>query len=473
MLAIEDDYEENGSDVKLLFTLVPEAQRLETTKKKLAPLSDKQLSFIRYSNAPINIAHGGVRGGKNFAINIRLIRYFKEEPFGDPEALFGFIGATKATVKRNILNDLKKIVGPKNFKYNSQSGEGAIFGRVFQVFDYKDSKSVERLRGSTLGGAVITEASFCPEHIFDEVMFRLTDDEALLFCDTNPDNPYHWLFTKYINNQEQINAGIVKVWHFTYLDNLSLGEGYAKKLLSLYKKGSLKYERFVMGRWVAGEGTIFDNFNTDKHVLEHSEMSLLSSKMKIFLLSLDPGTVNAFAGLKIGVLNDNYYVLDEYYYDSQEKGKQKTEGEYCEDIAKFSKDTISPNLIIDPSRASFIFELKKNFRKALDKYSINLNNFTIKEAFNDVLSGIDICNSLFNQDKIFISDKCTNLLQQISNYVWDKKSALRGIEQPLKVADHTCDAFRYGIATHYKTVNLPTIKNSIGSGRIDYSNDYL
>lgn len=464
-----EDYQENNSDSKLLFALVPEVQKLERNKKKLSPLSEKQLSFIRHSNAPINIAHGGVRGGKNFAINIRLVRYFKEEPYGDPDSLFGFIGATKATVKRNILSDLKKIVGSKNFKYNSQSGEGSIFGRPFQVFDYKDSKSVERLRGSTLGGAVITEATFCPEHIFDEVLFRLTDGEALLFCDTNPDNPYHWLFTKYINNQDLIQSGMVKTWHFTYKDNLSLDKSYSDKLLTVFKKGSLKYERSVLGRWVAGEGIIFDNFNTEKHVLPHSEINLLIPKMKIYLMPLDPGTVNAFAGLQIGVLNDNYYILNEYYYDSQDKGKQKTESEYCEDIAKFSKDTIYPSLIIDPSRASFIAELKKNFKKALDKFGINIQ-YTIKQAYNDVLTGIDICNSLFNQDKIYISDKCINLLQQISNYVWDKKALARGIEQPLKIADHTCDAFRYGIATHYKGLSSVSLKSSVGAGQINYDN---
>ena len=33
------------------------------------------------------------------------------------------------------------------------------------------------------------------------------------------------------------------------------------------------------------------------------------------------------------------------------------------------------------------------------------------------------------------------------SYSWDDKAALRGIEQPIKVADHGVDALRYALFT--------------------------
>ncbi|GIO08938.1 hypothetical protein J31TS6_49660 [Brevibacillus reuszeri] len=50
--------------------------------------------------------------------------------------------------------------------------------------------------------------------------------------------------------------------------------------------------------------------------------------------------------------------------------------------------------------------------------------------------------------------RCTNFQKEINGYVWDEKTALRGIEQPLKNDDHCMDAIRYFVKTIIKQRRL-------------------
>ena len=44
-----------------------------------------------------------------------------------------------------------------------------------------------------------------------------------------------------------------------------------------------------------------------------------------------------------------------------------------------------------------------------------------------------------------MSDTCTELIREIPGYIWDPKAAERGVDAPVKVDDHFCDALRYAV----------------------------
>ena len=87
-------------------------------------------------------------------------------------------------------------------------------------------------------------------------------------------------------------------------------------------------------------------------------------------------------------------------------------------------------IIVDPSAASFIAELRKRGYKVL-------------KANNDVLDGIRFVASLLNQGKISISDQCPNTIKEFGSYIWDQKASERGEDKPVKQHDHAMDALRY------------------------------
>jgi phage terminase large subunit len=72
----------------------------------------------------------------------------------------------------------------------------------------------------------------------------------------------------------------------------------------------------------------------------------------------------------------------------------------------------------------------------------------IMKAKNDVRPGISMVSTLFSIGHIFINkDECPNLVAELGLYQWDAKKGEKGIEEPIKQNDHSCDAMRYGIFT--------------------------
>ena len=120
----------------------------------------------------------------------------------------------------------------------------------------------------------------------------------------------------------------------------------------------------------------------------------------------------------------------EYYYSGRDEDNQKTDTEYADDLQEWLGKIKSEKIVVDPSAASFIAELKKR-------------GHTIKKAKNDVLDGIRLVASLLNEDKIAIHESCTNTILEFNSYTWDAKVSEKGEDKPIKQHDHAMDAVRY------------------------------
>lgn len=385
-------------------------------------LSAKQFDSIIKSVARLNIWEGSVRSGKTIASIIRWVEYIKTCSNGD----LLMIGKTERTLKRNILDVIEDIVGTKNFRYNRGLGEVYIFNRKVYIAGANDERSEGKIRGMTLAGAYGDELTLWPESFFKMLLSRLSIKGAKLFGTTNPDSPYHWLKTEYIDN----NNIDIKVFHFELEDNLALDPEYVKELKKEYT--GLWYKRFIQGLWVLAEGTVYDMFDEGKHVI--SEMPVCER----YWISIDYGTNNPTVFLLQGQKSEIYYTLQEYYYDSRKTGHQKTDEEYAEDLKIFIGDKYITNIVVDPSASSFIAQLKKD------------GFYNVRKANNDVLDGIRHVSTLLSNGKYFIHESCKNLIKEKASYVWDAKAQQRGEDKPLKQNDHASDAERYGIMSRVK-----------------------
>jgi len=400
----------------------------------ISDFSKEQFELICFSNSKINIAHGPVRSGKNFAENIRIYKYLIQEPKDNIFSPIVFAGVSQNAVYRNILQDLFKLIGKNNYSYKENKGKGTVFGRDFYVFGFKDCDDFKALRGSTLGGALLTEGTLCHRNFFDELMARLSISGSKCFIDTNPDSPYHWLYQEFIINHDLKEQNILKEFPFNFDSNLSLDLEYKNSLKALYKEGSLLYKRMIEGKWVLAEGIIYDNFDDSKNTIDKNK---LPKTYENLFIGIDYGTNNPCVFLLIGQKNDTYYVISEYYYDSSKELKQKTDEEYAKDLLGFIEKLEIKKIFIDPSASSFIAELK-NYPKL---------KRLIEKANNSVLSGIKKVSVLFNQKKIIISKSCVNLLKEIASYCWDTSAQAKGEDKPIKKWDHAPDALRYCLYT--------------------------
>ncbi len=126
-----------------------------------------------------------------------------------------------------------------------------------------------------------------------------------------------------------------------------------------------------------------------------------------------------------------YWVVQEYYWDSEVEMQQKTDAEYADDLLEFLGPQNDARVIIDPSAASF-------------KAEMGNHGIWHTDADNDVNEGIRVTSMVLNQRLVrFCRQTVEKTIQEMQTYAWDTKAAQRGEEKPLKIHDHGPDAFRY------------------------------
>lgn len=393
---------------------------------------DKSLDFLLTpicKDARINILEGSVRSSKTVTMIPKFLRYCDEAPDG----LILITGVSKDTIYDNVLSDLFETVGSENYSYNRQTGELKLQGRRIKVLGCKDEGSEKYLRGKTLAGAYCDEISLMPESFFKQLLNRLSIEGSKLYGTTNPDSPYHYIYTDYICNEKLIQQGFVKVWHFTLDDNPNLSDEYKTFIKNAYS--GLWFKRMILGLWVIADGVIYDQFNEDTMSVIDADLP----QMQKYWIGCDYGTSNATVFILMGLgVDGRLYVLNEYYHSGRES-LQKSPAQYSKDFKKFQEQqqnsigaVIRPERIfIDPAAESFIVQL----------YSDGVKG--IVQADNAVISGIELLSSIMGNDKFRVHKRCKHTLKELASYMWDAKAQKLGEDKPVKQNDHALDAIRY------------------------------
>ena len=385
-------------------------------------LSEQQIRSIKGSNARLNIWEGSVRSGKTFSSILRFAIALREGPPGHAM----IVGPTRDSIQRNVISemcDLLSIPPP-----TPKSATMSLFGRTIHLVGASDERAQRRIQGSTLALAYTDEITLLPQNFFRMLLSRLSVTGAQLFGTTNPDSPFHWLKTDFLDK-----PGLeISRFKFTLDDNPSLSQTYVDALKREYQ--GLWYQRYIEGHWVLADGTVYDFFDEQKHLIE------IPPRPLSYIVGVDYGTVNPTVFLLVGINPQtwpNVWVEREYYYDSRKEMRQKTDSEYAEDMIEFIKGKNVAAIYIDPSAASF--------RAELAKQGVDL----VSDANNDVLNGIRHVSKMLSNGTCKVVASCKNLIREFGTYVWDSKAVSRGDDKPLKDHDHALDALRYALHTHF------------------------
>ena len=283
-----------------------------------------------------------------------------------------------------------------------------------------------------------------PQSFYNQATARLSVEGAKVFCNCNPESPYHWFYTDVLKNLKEQNGLYV---HFTMEDNLTLSEEIKNRYKKMYS--GVFADRYIKGKWVVANGLIYDMFKS-RHEIEPEDIPY--EDIVKWCVGVDYGTANATAFLLCGKTADGtIYVCKEYYFAGRLEAQaqndfeaQKTDLEYAEDMKQFISDNYNltgqvyrsgPNgmsIVTDPAASSFILQLRRMRMK-------------VSRANNDVLDGIRTVATHIGDDRLFISKECVNTLKEIHTYVWDSKAQLAGIDRPTKLNDHCMDALRYSV----------------------------
>tara|TARA_R100001443_G_scaffold40064_1_gene53471 strand:- start:18836 stop:20050 length:1215 start_codon:yes stop_codon:yes gene_type:complete len=381
----------------------------------------KQLDSILDSDARINIWQGSVSSGKTISSLIRWIEFCQTGAKGN----LLMIGKTERTLKRNVIDVLGEILdGSGSLVTRTGSGEIQIGSRTIYIVGANDERAEAKIRGLTLAGAYGDEVTLWSESFFNMLLSRLRVPNAQLFLTTNPDSPNHWLKKKFLDRESELD---IRNFSFQLGDNHTLDQKYVESLKAEYAPpSSLWYRRFINGEWIMAEGAVYDCFDRTENVV--SELP----KMREYYVGIDYGTTNPLCALLVGEgVDDQLYVIKEYYYDSATKQRQLSDAEYSKELRNFLDGYDIRKIYVDPSAASFVTQLWRD------------NHLGVTKANNNVQDGIRIVYNLIGSRKLKIHSSCNRLIEEIESYVWDVKQQERGEDKPLKRNDHAVDALRY------------------------------
>lgn len=418
-------------------------KRKNSSNFKLEPFGEKSYSYLHKSHYFICIQHGAIRSGKTISSIVRWLTFIKQHHYDN----FLMTGNTQTSLYRNVLRPMMAIMDGLGIPYEWRKNEYLdIDGNICWLMGFSHEGMANRIPGVTLGGWYGDEVNTYPKILVDLALDRLSEEGSQAFWTLNPDNPYHYIYKDYIENEEKLANEDVKVWNYTIDDNPSLSEEYKARLRRRYPEGTVDYKRKIEGVAAVAEGIIYVKFVPQQNTFEKDPFDFYDS----YVLSTDYGpgnvTVVGLFGIKKSPDGNKYHLLDEFYHDVNDPsnaGVPLTDKEVVKKGLKLLSynDTELPlNVWYTPhDAASLRAELSKTkFRGKLVPY----DTYT-----PDVINDINEIQSLFADLRFLISKKCTNSIIQAQTYAWDDKAKQRGEDAPLKSKnnDHCPDMWRAAI----------------------------
>jgi len=398
--------------------------------------SPKAKDFIKNSHAFINIAHGSVRSGKTIAATWRFLSHMALTDYDE----FMISGKTRDTIERNVVRDLIRMIdGAMDYKYRKFDNYLEIEGKKIWLIGFSDEGATEKVRGMTVGGWYADELTSASKSTVEMAITRCSVDGAQMFWTMNPESPYHFIYTDYITNQELLDSGTVKCWHFTLEDNLHLSPKYIEELKRVNRKSQVNYKRNILGQWVIAEGIIYDSFDENIHVF-HDDHTSLFDEINI-CCDYGVSTVTTFGVM--GIIKNtkqgnSYYLQEETYYDTTQKGVAQSDSDRVEDILRLQNKyglNRKSTLFLPHDAASLKAQCRKDKRIKMK----------VRTYAPDTYKDINRIQDLFNNRKFFIHESCKNSITQAQTYCWDTRAQQRGEDKPLKVDDHCPDMWRGGL----------------------------
>lgn len=406
---------------------------------KFKPFSEKQIKILSWwtDNSPVKlkdgiIADGAIRSGKTMSMSLSYIMWAMER-FEDET--FGMCGKTIGSFRRNVFKPLRRMLKSRGYAVDNHRSDNYFtvtlngISNDFYIFGGKDESSQDLIQGITLAGCFFDEVALMPESFVNQATGRCSVEGSTFWFNCNPDSPEHWFYKNWIKKHKELNLLYL---HFTMDDNLSLSEKIKERYRKMYS--GVFFDRFIRGLWVIAAGLVYSNFNKDLHVVK-----TVSRPYTEYKISIDYGTYNPFSMGLWGLYSGVWYRVKEYWYCGRDKGVQKDDSQYYDDLCEFAGDLPITCVIVDPSASSFITHARHR------------GKYAIITARNDVMAGIRSVQLAYNNGKIKINDCCTNLIRENGLYSYDDKATEDTV---VKEDDHACDDCRYFVFT--TRIAIPT-----------------
>lgn len=376
-------------------------------------ISEKQREYLMKATHRWNFKTGAVRSGKTFIDTLAVIP--KRILAATGSGLIFLIGNTNLTLNRNVIDPMREIWGKRLIGTPSSRNTIEIFDHTCHILGAATVTAVERLQGSGIEYAYGDEVATWNENVFRMLQSRLDKPNSCFDGTCNPGAPTHFV-RKFLDGDADIF-----LQEYSIYDNPFLTPEFITNLEREYR-GTVYFDRLILGRWIAAEGVIYRLFadNPDVFTVGRSgcQLKKIPSKFIKITLGIDfggngSGTAFVATGITEGwrhvvvLANERHFgdidptKLNHLYVQFAQKIRSmygRIDYTYCD-----SAETI---LIRGIKKAAAMAELPTSVRNA---------------AKLEIVNRIRLVAALLSQGRFFITDECEHLRDAMRDALWNSK----------------------------------------------------
>lgn len=432
--------------------------------------SDKHKNYIKTAlNYKQSVAEGAVRSGKTIDHCIIFSMYL--ETCEDKIHLAS--GSSLPNAKLNIGDcngfGLEHIFRGR-CRWGKYKSNEALFvqtktGEKIVIFTGGGkSDSYKSILGNSYGGWIATEIN---EHYdcedsrtsFIKVAMarQIASVHPFTLWDLNPSNPNADIYKNYID--KFMGLDWYRYEHFNIFDNATMSQERIEEIQNKYDKNSVWYKRDVLGERMVAEGLVFPYFANDckpylfKYQSLKEKMKEEGKRFSRLIIGVDFGDNGSkYSWHLTGFTNDWDYMwaLDE---GDMEKSNAIDATKFCKAFVRFYKRCVECYGYVEwifPDSASntLINTLRAYF------YTEGLDGSIIAPVKKNELTDRPITvDSLLVTGRLKIEEHCKNLINALSELVWDEKEDIPKDENVNNINDDW-DSFCYTFITHSGYIDL-------------------
>lgn len=432
--------------------------------------SDKHKNYIKTAlNYKQSVAEGAVRSGKTIDHCIIFSMYL--ETCEDKIHLAS--GSSLPNAKLNIGDcngfGLEHIFRGR-CRWGKYKSNEALFvqtktGEKIVIFTGGGkSDSYKSILGNSYGGWIATEIN---EHYdcddsrtsFIKVAMarQIASVHPFTLWDLNPSNPNADIYKNYID--KFMGLDWYRYEHFNIFDNATMSQERIEEIKNKYDMNSVWYKRDILGERMVAEGLVFPYFANDcklylfKYQSLKEKMKEEGKRFSHLIIGVDFGDNGSkYSWHLTGFTNDWDYMwaLDE---GDMAKSNSIDATKFCKAFVRFYKRCIECYGYVEwifPDSASntLINTLRAYF------YAEGLDGSIIAPVKKNELTDRPITvDSLLVTGRLKIEEHCKNLINALSELVWDEKKDIPKDENVNNINDDW-DSFCYTFITHSGYIDL-------------------
>ena len=400
--------------------------------------SEKQREFLDNANRRWNIKYGATRSGKTYLDYYVIPKRIRN--VANEQGLIVILGNTKGTLQRNVIEPLQDIWGTELVSDIKSDNTAFLFGEKCYCLGADNKKHINKIRGSSFKYCYGDEVATWDEGVFQMLKSRLDKPYSKFDGTCNPEGPSHW-FKKFLDGDADIYQQ-----KYTLYDNPFLAKEVLQNLETEYK-GTVFFDRYILGDWKAAEGTIYMLF-ADK--TQDFLVDKPTEQLAIVTIGVDYGAGKSkikFVASGITYNFRNVYVLDEMdlsgVYDPEQIYEKFIEF-YKRVYDKYGKCQYA---FCDYGALGNVITLGLIRRCQKERLPVQVVDCS-KGLIND---RIFLSSTLMAQRRFFILRKNTIIIKAFQDALWNDKKPDERLDDGTTDID-SLDAFEYSVNSFYENL---------------------